>query len=384
MKKCLILMRNSPGYSGGRYNALIFSLALVRAGYIVEIQTNIIPDFVSDFKEYKELKKIKFTQNINSLPINSSPQDLVVLFPDLNPFSAIYEKSVILSKKNNSKLILHSFETPNWFNNHGTSSRRYFHWIGWKFLSKYTSSIITMTKKGVDEALKYYENKKIFNAYPSINEICADRNFTDTKQKKIFIISRFGKFQNHKGGDKLEILFKKCFSGYTFIFFGAMPAKIKSRIKNLSKEFNISLQFISNVSDSEKFSYLSECESLIFLSSFEGYGYPPLEAAYVGTPSIIYPLEVFKETLGNFPMYINSHEDIENNYHDFLKKYDPHKAKSEIFKDKSFMDYSHQINKIIEESDSIKTIPKIEYTIIWIRYLMMFFINKLNEIKKSF
>ena len=105
-------MRNGSSYSGGRYCALFFALSLVSKGHKVTILTNRKPIFLSDFKDYKELRKIRFNLNLNNFDFPCEHYDSVIVFPDLNPFSSIYEKAVLISNRNNSSLILHSFETP--------------------------------------------------------------------------------------------------------------------------------------------------------------------------------------------------------------------------------------------------------------------------------
>ena len=57
MNSCLVMLKNSEGYSGGRYNAILFCIALVKQGYKVTVLTNKIPTFLSDFKSYHELNQ---------------------------------------------------------------------------------------------------------------------------------------------------------------------------------------------------------------------------------------------------------------------------------------------------------------------------------------
>lgn len=52
--------------------------------------------------------------------------------------------------------------------------------------------------------------------------------------------------------------------------------------------------------------YLARATALLFPSIAEGYGYPPLEAAMAGAPSICSNLPVFRETLGDCAVYVDS------------------------------------------------------------------------------
>ena len=52
-----------------------------------------------------------------------------------------------------------------------------------------------------------------------------------------------------------------------------------------------------------KAALLAGARALLFPSVDEGYGFPPLEALALGTPAVCAPLEVFRETLGDVPVY---------------------------------------------------------------------------------
>ena len=62
---------------------------------------------------------------------------------------------------------------------------------------------------------------------------------------------------------------------------------------------NITIEFHSNFSDEQKFKQIAMAKALVFPSSFEGYGYPPLEATYCNTPAVCYELDVLKEVGDN-------------------------------------------------------------------------------------
>ena len=95
MSSYLIIMRNGSSYSGGRYNALIFALSLVSKGHKVTILTNRKPIFLSDFKDYKELRKIRFNLNLNNFDFPCEHYDSVIVFPDLNPFLVFMKKQYL-------------------------------------------------------------------------------------------------------------------------------------------------------------------------------------------------------------------------------------------------------------------------------------------------
>ncbi|MFN3825557.1 MAG: glycosyltransferase [Pseudorhodobacter sp.] len=60
---------------------------------------------------------------------------------------------------------------------------------------------------------------------------------------------------------------------------------------------------LPDIADSRAMGLLAASRGLLFPSLAEGYGLPPLEAAALGVPAILPPLPVYRETLGDYPVY---------------------------------------------------------------------------------
>ena len=58
-------------------------------------------------------------------------------------------------------------------------------------------------------------------------------------------------------------------------------------------------RLLGRVSDAELDGLLAGALALVLPSHLEGFGFPPLEAALCGTPSIVSDLPVLRETLGD-------------------------------------------------------------------------------------
>lgn len=58
-----------------------------------------------------------------------------------------------------------------------------------------------------------------------------------------------------------------------------------------------------NLPDDQVATYLAHARALLFPSHVEGFGLPPLEAASLGVAVIVPPLPIYRETLGNYPVY---------------------------------------------------------------------------------
>jgi glycosyltransferase involved in cell wall biosynthesis len=60
---------------------------------------------------------------------------------------------------------------------------------------------------------------------------------------------------------------------------------------------------LPNLPDDQIATLLSHARALLFPSHVEGFGLPPLEAASLGTAVIVPPLPIYRETLGDYPVY---------------------------------------------------------------------------------
>ncbi|WP_212522853.1 glycosyltransferase family 1 protein [Actibacterium sp. MT2.3-13A] len=61
---------------------------------------------------------------------------------------------------------------------------------------------------------------------------------------------------------------------------------------------------LPDLSDGAMAALLQGARALLFPSRAEGYGLPPLEAVDLGTPAIVANLPIYRETLGDFPVYV--------------------------------------------------------------------------------
>lgn len=62
---------------------------------------------------------------------------------------------------------------------------------------------------------------------------------------------------------------------------------------------------LPGLSDADVFGLISEAAGFLFPSFTEGYGLPPIEAAALGTPVICNDLPIYREVLGDIPIYVN-------------------------------------------------------------------------------
>ena len=102
----------------------------------------------------------------------------------------------------------------------------------------------------------------------------------------------------------------------------------------------------------------------------------------MGTPSIIYPLDVFKETIGSSAFYIDDINQIKKKYDEYINQYDAEETRDKIIEKTSLDSYSKRIDYIIKRSKSINNLSFLETVLVHFRYALMCFINKINELRK--
>ncbi|MCT8158516.1 glycosyltransferase family 4 protein [Pseudoruegeria sp. SHC-113] len=66
------------------------------------------------------------------------------------------------------------------------------------------------------------------------------------------------------------------------------------------------VQELGGVADEDLAPLIAGAQALLFPSLAEGYGLPPLEAAALGVPVVCNTLPVYRETLGNIPIYADA------------------------------------------------------------------------------
>ena len=111
------------------------------------------------------------------------------------------------------------------------------------------------------------------------------------------------------------------------------------------------------IDDDEKLLLLNECQALIIVSLWEGFGLPALEAMACGTPVIASERGSLPEVLGDYGYFINplniqsiacAMNAVINDKHCFEKALEEGPTRAESF---NWFDTAKAIEKIIQEID---------------------------------
>ncbi|MDX1411549.1 MAG: glycosyltransferase, partial [Nitrospirales bacterium] len=272
---------------------------------------NNYPMFFKDFLTLEKHQSIEVVLSRDfqpSLPLDAN-LDLVICVPSMDKRPTIYYGALDIARRHEAKLALLNFETPNWFNAMSPVPRDASLWMQWDWISQYCDAIISSTEEGGRQARSYFTHAPdgvLFTVCPpSINSVVADAVPKKEKERRIFVPTRFS-FAEHKGGQQIPDMITESWRGVALVVLGGgtPPKRFLRDLKKKARKYGVTYELLSNLSDHEKFTELKRACLTLYPSFFEGYGYPPIESLYCGTPCICFDLPVFRETCGDAVMTV--------------------------------------------------------------------------------
>ena len=193
------------------------------------------------------------------------------------------------------------FETPNWPASelpafpHGTQDSLL------EELKNLGSQFICSSDLGAQWAKSYWPE-----ACPTRFHVCNPPTlaaFFDAPQDRMnnLLVCICRRITPHKGISNLASLAKSEFKGYHVEILDSSPSDPSSTeyLRALNEANGARFRIHRNVSELEKFLLLKRARCLLFPSLFEGFGLPPAEAGYWGTPTVAIDLPVLREIYGD-------------------------------------------------------------------------------------
>ena len=202
-------------------------------------------------------------------------------------------------RKYNIKTVNFIFETPEWLKRQ---------W-GNEWLEKWKNDQIRQTwnkfKKALDQTdvifpisiiaknqVESWLGRSIADPiYPGI-DINDIENINPYIQKKSQIIY-IGRLRQHKNVNEIIRALSMIKSKPKLIICGDGPDKYD--LMTLARKLNVFCDFRGIITDYEKWTLISESKFMVFPSSFEGFGMPPLEALACGIPCICTDIPILRE-----------------------------------------------------------------------------------------
>lgn len=278
-------------YSGGRLCAMLMAEALSALGFEMHIFCNIAPEMESDFKDYSHHNQIQWHIN-RDMSFNFSKLRFkwIIVVPNLvtgwNEYG-VYLQAARLSFRSSAKVIFINFESVSFFNQFSRFKRDPKKWQLWNRFVKYTDIIMSISRIGNSYAVNDYKSlfsKPEFDyCYPAINSLVAKKIMPSPPKKQVIIFCRW--IDPHKNSYNVMKIFSDDLNGYNVVIVsgtGGIPKAFSDSLEKKARAFNMQLKLEEQVNEFEKFKMIAESRAMIYLSEFEGFGLPPIEAQYCG------------------------------------------------------------------------------------------------------
>ena len=189
-----------------------------------------------------------------------------------------------------------------------------------------TDIIITLSESSQKDILQYMHNTKqipkpIDYIYADAKPIYLQKNECDRVLNKFNISNDYFLFLGTLEPRKNPLNLLKAFnlfkqnthSNIKLVFAGKKGWQYQDVLTYIDKEaLQNEVLFTGYISDHEKYALLQKAKAFLFLSLYEGFGIPVLEALKLGTPTLVSDIPVFHELFEDNVLYAstNDMEDI--------------------------------------------------------------------------
>lgn len=288
------------GYSGGRLLVLTLANALLNAGIDTDFVTNVLPEMADEFGDDLPILTAALD---NFSPLCDRDVDVAIVVPGQGHFDH-HGEFLRHALECGAKIVLLNFESPNWFNALSPQPRREALWDGWRLVSAYADMVLSISAEGDHWARDYYKNVtpncRFRHCHTAINSDLADAVPEPTaRERRILMLTRI---DGHKGYGALDPLLDERFAGFEVLVclgMGSMDPQQQAEWTSRLAEFGVQLNVRGPAIGLEKFALIKSSAVLYFPTRFEGFGIPPLEAGYCGTPVACSDLPVLREFGGD-------------------------------------------------------------------------------------
>jgi glycosyltransferase involved in cell wall biosynthesis len=301
----------ASGYSGGRYFTWVLAEGLAAAGHDVTFWTTARPQFADDFATLPCHGSIRLAISPRFDEPPAGPFDLIFVVPHLGWIDKHYYECLLMARRDHARIVLLNFETPNWFNLHSSEPRDPGIWKASIDVSRSADLILSIAGIGNEYARDFYTDvppSSLFgHIHPAINSLVADTVDDVPKQNQIICLARFMPGNKYKGTGELVHVLSPELAGMKLVLIvgmGEVDQALLAELTERAAEVNVTIELAHGLSDTEKFRRIKQSRLMLFLSYFEGFGYPPVEAQYCGVPCVTYDLPVLREVSGDALIYV--------------------------------------------------------------------------------
>jgi len=225
-----------------------------------------------------------------------------------------------------------------------------------------TDIIITISKSSMHDIQIYLNDinqsqKEIDYIYADICLNQQDKNYAKDTLKKFGIVEEYflflGTLEPRKNPLTLVAafhLFKTQTKSKIKLVFAGQRGWLYDDVMSYIKTHDLENEvlFTGYISDEDKITLLKHTKAFMFLSVYEGFGIPALEAMKLGTPTLLSDIPVFHELFETSALYVDHHNplDIAQKMEEILKS--PPQISPDIFKKFSWESSAYKFVKILK------------------------------------
>lgn len=303
--RALVVMRvNRRSFSGGRYHASLLAEALARFCREVVVWADNAPKWLNELTYGRPYENVRY-QTDEFLEPPEGAFDYIVIVPDFAETDEMQIKALEVARRSQARTVLLNFESPNWFNALAPAPRPLEGFDIWYAAASFCDVILSSCETARRFAEEFYRTPfhtpRLAACPPSINSAMADRVAAapPAPEKQIILINRFDAKSAHKNfGAAFDVL-PEAAAGHTMaLLAGTAERPDEATLETLRVQLaakGVAFKLLHMISDRAKYEEIARSRLMVFPSLFEGFGYPPVEAAYFGVPCVAYDLPVLSE-----------------------------------------------------------------------------------------
>jgi len=320
----LVLINLDRSFGGGGYSVYKYFEYFAKRGHRVHLLYVTNPSFKikqSNFITYTKPMiplKLKGVNYINKFLERLTDTVMIPHLIKKNRFDYIvgYQrrtaiKATKLSEKYNLKVANIIFETPDWLMSEWNDWEKIWRKNkrlrnSWKKFANSLgkSDIIIANSKLTQKYVEKWINKKISGfVYPGVDVLNGSDRKKPSRENQIVFIGRLQKNKNvNIIIEALALLKIDC----KLIICGDGPERQK--LEALANELNVRVSFLGRVTERRKWEELQKSFLMVYPSSFEGFGIPPMEALACEIPCICSDIPIFKEIYNDKVDFFKEHD----------------------------------------------------------------------------
>lgn len=367
---------DSDRYSGGRIHAWKIIQGLSDLGVKINLYTNNLPIFYSA----NSAQNIRVFTEINKAKINYHV-DLAIIVPNINYNFTSIQMGLQQIYHGSCPIVTIDFESLRWFNSKSDIKRARSRYLLTDIISKYSSTIISSTRYGSEWAKQSYLSKFNSSGFRFLYPYIDIKPYSEKEAYDLMVMVKNDKMSPSKSFDRYIKIFKNIKYKMHICILGNLSEIEKEELNTLSRSSLLKFDTFCNVDDEIKYKLMSSSRNFLFLSNFEGFGMPPVEASLNGCHVVSSKLSTLEEVMGNKIDMPENDEKIAKKLEEFIKekRFLPTLEDSSLRDRVSFNTFKVHLKEIINEERDIPKKNKAERLLIFILIQLTKAINKIKN-----